>query len=202
MNTAIIQVEGVQEIADLLRGLGNEGVKILRRGMSTGAAIVRNEIKARAPVASKPHKRGGRLVPPGTIKRSPVSVWARELSDADDQAFLVVLRRGKKYQRMGKKQINKDAYYWPWVEYGHKIVPRKGKQNGGGSTYYTQRLRNGEMATRKKEWSAASITGRRRSATGFVPPHPFFIPAYNASAARASDAIATRILAEIEKAIA
>ena len=171
------RVEGIEEVRGMLRRFGKEGVKMLRRGMWAGGAIIRNEVRAQAPVAAKPHKRGGRLVPPGTTKKAPVSLWARELSDATDQVFMVTLRRGKKYQRMGKKEVSKDAYYWPWVEYGHKSVPRKAKAGSQG------------------------ISARRRVAGGMVQPHPFFNPAFEASKARASARIAERLSEEITKAI-
>ncbi len=177
-NSIQLRVEGIEEARGMLRRFGKEGVKMLRRSMWAGGAIIRNEIRAQAPVAAKPHKRGGRLIPPGTIKKAPVSLWARELSDATDQVFMVTLRRGKKYQRMGKKEVSKDAYYWPWVEYGHKFVPRKAKAGSKG------------------------ISARRKAAGGMVPPHPFFQPAFESSKARASARIAERLTEEITKAIA
>jgi hypothetical protein len=175
--TITLRVEGLEAIANQLGAFDARTARnILRRSTAAGARIIRDKIKETAPVATSPHKRAWGVIPPGTIKRSPVSVWARELSVQDDQVYIVTLRRGKKHQRASK--ANKDAYYWPWVEYGHKIVPRKAKNSAN------------------QTWKA-----RRTSATRMVEPRPFFIPAVNASSEAASAAIVDRLKQEIVKAM-
>lgn len=175
--TITLRVEGLEAVASQLGAFDAKTARnILRRSTAAGARIIRDKIKETAPVAASPHKRAWGIIPPGTIKRSPVAVWARELSEQTDQVYIVTLRRGKKHQRASK--ANKDAYYWPWVEYGHKIVPRKAK----GSA--------------KQSWKA-----RRSEATRMVAPRPFFNPAVDASSSAASAAIVERLKQEIVKAI-
>lgn len=151
------EVEGLDETLRDLRKL-DETIqrKVLRRSVYAGARLVRDKVKATAPVET------------GTIKRAVVHKFARELSKDGAQTYVVTLTRGKKYQRVGKKGRNQDAYYWPWVEYGHRIVARKGKDGG-------------------------TLRARRRAATGSVPPHPFFEPAYHANRGEAERAIARRM---------
>jgi HK97 gp10 family phage protein len=158
------RVEGRRLLDGRLKALPeNLQRKVIRRGVAAGARVIRQAVKAAAPVAKKPHYRGRRLVQPGTLRRAVVNVWAKELSGRERQSYVVTLLRGQRYQRMGKKgTIDKDAYYWPWVEFGHRVVARASK--GGSPT---------------------GIAVRRRRPTGFVPAKPFFWPAYARSRARA-----------------
>lgn len=164
-----VQIQGMPELLRTLRTLDDKiQKKVLRRAVYAGAKVMKAEVVARAPVAPGPHKRGGRLVQPGTLKRAALHKWARELSDQHNQAYVVTFRRGKQYQSVGKRGIDKDAFYWPWVEYGHKIVPRKGKAGG-------------------------TIRARRSASRAVVPPHPFFEPAYRSGQEPAERAMQGRL---------
>ena len=105
----------------------------------------------------------------------------------------------RKSGRIGVKYEN-DPYYWWWVEFGHRIVPRASGQTGGGTTRYQQRLRNGKVVWRERKWRAESITGRRRGATGFVQPHPFIQPSLENKREAAIEAMRKRLAAIIQKA--
>jgi hypothetical protein len=69
--------------------------------------------------------------------------------------------RGKKFQRVGKKGVNKDAFYANWVHDGHRVVPRRSKSNQGG------------------------VTARRRVAAGRVEGNPFLLNAFESASTRA-----------------
>lgn len=140
--------------------------KVLRGAAYAGSAVVRNRIKADAPVASSPHYRGRRKVAPGTLKRAVVHKWARELSGPGYQSYVVTVRQGKRWQGNGR-QKDSDAYYAWWVERGHRIVPRKGRAGAG-------------------------IASRRRSAAGFVGAKQFFEPGYRAALGQAEAAMYRR----------
>lgn len=164
-----VQIQGMPELLRTLRTLDDKiQKKVLRRAVYAGAKVMKDEVVEKAPVAAAPHKRGGRLVQPGTLKRAALHKWARELSDGRNQAYVVTFRRGKQYQSVGKRGIDKDAFYWPWVEYGHKIVPRKGKAGG-------------------------TIRARRSAARAVVAPRPFFEPAYRAGLEPAQRAMQGRL---------
>ena len=120
--------------------------KVLRKSAIAGAKVVRDAVKANAPVGNGPRKRGsGLTTPPGTIKRAVILKFAKELSDKDSATYVVTVRKGK-----GAQKTNRDAFYWIWVEKGHRIVRKR-----GGPT------------------------------VGQVSAHPFFVPAYRATAATA-----------------
>ena len=59
--------------------------------------------------------------------------------------------------RTGKKNVEGDAYYWRWVEDGHKIVGRKAKF----------------VSWKQHREAAQAEYGTKR-----VPPHPYMRPAY------------------------
>lgn len=169
----LIHVHGLRELNTTLKGLGPKLARTgLRRAVGAGAAVVRKAVKAAAPVGQYERPRKGRT--PGTLKRAVTSAWARERSNSVQQSYVVTVRKGKKQQAKGR-----DAFYWPWVEFGHKVVPRRGK--AGGSLY-------------RRRISATYADNKRT-----VAPRPFLRPAFNASRYAALDAIQTRLRAEIEK---
>jgi HK97 gp10 family phage protein len=81
------------------------------------AVLIRDDAKARAPVATAPAAPGDPL--PGTLRRAIVIKHDREHSSLMSQTYVVALRHGKKYRNQGKKgNRSQDAYYWRWVEFG------------------------------------------------------------------------------------
>ena len=105
----------------------------------------------------------------------------------------------RKSGRIGVKYLN-DPYYWWWVERGHKVVPRKSGQAGGGKTRYQQRLKSGKIVWREKKWNADSITGRRRTAASTVSAQPFIEPSLENKRQEAIEAMKKRLARIIEKA--
>lgn len=115
----LVNVQGLKELQAALKELPkNVGRNVLRGSVAAGAAVIRAEAKAQAPMytggdVSKGHP------PPGTLKRSVYQKQIRELSSAAKQTFFVGVRSGKKYQKQGKKgDLSQDAFYAGFVEFG------------------------------------------------------------------------------------
>ena len=101
---------GFGELKALLKLLpANVAKNVLRGAVNAGATVIRQEVVARVPRVS------------GTLKRAVYQKQIRELSSATNQVFYVGVRKGKKYQavKRGKKTVDQDAFYAPWVEFGH-----------------------------------------------------------------------------------
>lgn len=124
----VTKVQGLEELKATLAKLPIEiGRKVLRQGTSAGAAKLKGFLKAEVPQRT------------GTLQRSAIIKFVRENSNDTQAVYIVTFRRGKKAQarsatskKTGKtRQVaNKDAFYASYVEFGHKVVPRKSK--GGG----------------------------------------------------------------------
>ena len=74
-------------------------------------------------------------------------------------------------------RYSNDPYYWKWVEFGHKIVARRGSKTGG-----------------KK-----SIRKRRMEATGTVQGKPFIGPALDRRRGDVIDAMGSSVATEVKK---
>lgn len=150
-----IKVDGLKELADALRELPQRIARnVLRGAVNAGATVIRQEAKIQAPIYHGEVAQGH--PPPGTLKRALYQKQIRERSSLFEQMFYVGVRHGKDRQSVGKKQVNLDAYYWRWVEFGHYA---------GGS----------RKIPRKPGARAAAIAG---GGANFVPAQPFLRPAF------------------------
>ena len=116
-------LEGAAELSAMLRTLPVEvRQNVLRPAAIAGARIVRDQIKALAPVSGGLGRRrpGGRVTAPGVLKRAVVLKFAKEKSGPDAATYVVAVRHGKSQQRS-----NRDAFYYLWVEEGHNVVRRR-----------------------------------------------------------------------------
>lgn len=143
---------------DLMEGLdkllGPQGEQLLRAGGFAGAAVFRDEAIQLVPVRK------------GVIKRNIIVKRIEEKSDgAAVQTYHVTVRKGK-------FNVEGDAYYWRWVEYGHSFVRRKKK----GDTWKAHR------AAMALEYGSSS-----------APAHPFMRPAYDRMKRSAITAMARRM---------
>lgn len=166
-----IKLQGFVELAEALKGLpDNINKNALRAAVGAGAAVVRNEAKRRAPVAT------------GVLRRAMYSKQIRELSSLTRQVVYVGARQGKKYQKIGKKQRSQDAFYARFIEFGHYTRPA-----GGG------RLKRGRGR------NAALLAGIQSGAVRWVPPQPFLRPAFDAKKQAAIDAMAEKIRERLDR---
>lgn len=111
-------VAGLKELQAALKELPQRIARnVLRGAVGAGAAVIRNEAKARAPISTG--DRGAGHPSPGTLRRAIYQKQIRELSSAVKQTFYVGVRKGKQYRGQGKKgNLSQDAYYAKFVEFG------------------------------------------------------------------------------------
>jgi len=173
-----LRVTGLTELLTVYRTLPDTlKRKLLRRAVRQAGNVVRTEARTRAPQYRGPFRKNKQ---PGTLRRSLIVKSARELNTATQVGVVVTARRGKAFQKTGKKGINKDAFYARWVHDGHRIVAR-----GKGA------------ATRGR---VSGIAARRRAAGGStVAGNPFLNSALEASAGRALDRFADILRADLAK---
>jgi len=105
---AEVKLTGFKELADALRELGPRVARnVLRRAVSAGAVEIRNDAKARAPVAT------------GEMRRDILIKRERDGKDIFSARYSVFVRSGKKSRISGRaRNVQKDSYYWRFVEFG------------------------------------------------------------------------------------
>jgi HK97 gp10 family phage protein len=110
--------KGLKELQQALKELPERVAKnVLRGSVGAGAAVIRKEAVAKAPVYQEQVQAGH--PPAGTLKRAVYQKQINELSNQVKQTFFVGVRHGKKYQKQGKNgQLSQDAYYASWIEFG------------------------------------------------------------------------------------
>jgi HK97 gp10 family phage protein len=158
-----VRIDGLRELrAALMQLPKNVERNVLSRSVGHAAALVREAAKTRAPVWTGPVSKGH--PPPGTLKRAIIT--KNVSSRAYKSQWIVTVRTGKKQQFSGNwmkgGQKNRDAYYWRWVEFGHRV--------GNRSTGTLSQAGNRKRSTR-----------RNVHEIGFVAPHPFMRPAWEST---------------------
>ncbi len=168
-------IAGVQAQVDKLRG--SLGERALRQIGFAGAEVFREEAKRNAAANVKT----------GTLYRSIIAKRLEEESDGDiKQAYLVTVRSGS--------FNGDDAFYWRFVERGHKFVPRNRKVSAKtGKTI-------GWKAHRAKADKAAEAR-RLEFGTAGVPAYPFMRPAYESKKAESVEIMQNKIDEIIKKAL-
>lgn len=121
--THIVGLDGVlAKMADLPK---QASMQINRGAANAMATKVRQQAVYLAPVYEGPAKKN---TEPGRLRDAIIQKHLPELSGTVRQTFLVTVRRGQKPAGVGVsvkggKVVGVDAYYWPWVEFGHWYVP-------------------------------------------------------------------------------
>lgn len=160
-----IRVDGLKELRTALLTkipVEMQG-KVLQQALSAGTKLIVEEAQTRAPV------RTGRLF------RAIYAVRDKRNSNGVYEARVVTVRRGKKFQKS-----NRDAYYWKFVEFGHRTGAKKGQY--------------------LKKTDGRTSHGKAVNATGFVPARPFMRPAFEAKKFQALEAVKVRLGVAIERA--
>lgn len=102
------KVEGLQELSKALEALPKDlAEKALRQATAAGAAIVRDEAKARAP------RDTGKLISAAFVSKD------KQQTDELRAVYHVGIRSGKRFRARGKKGADRDAFYWKFLEFGH-----------------------------------------------------------------------------------
>lgn len=139
------------------------GESTLRAVGFAGAEIFRDQAKQN----SLKHRQTGLLYDSIITKR------LEEYSDGGRrQAYMVTVRNGT--------ASNPGAFYWRFVEFGHKFVPRNNKRGKTGRTV---------------GWKAHRKAAELEYGTASAPAYPFMRPAYESKKQEAVD-VMTRTLAE------
>lgn len=149
--TANQVVESVDEVA--LRTVG-----------FAGAEVFRDQVKQNA-LASK---ETGMLFDNIIIKR-----LEEESDGGRRQAYIITVRAGT--------SSSPGAYYWRWVEFGHRFVPKN--------------KRVSPKTGRTIGWAAHRRAAELEYGTSTVPAYPFMRPAYESKKHEAVD-VMTKTLAE------
>lgn len=155
-------IEGVQELANQVTGLVDEDA--LRATAYAGADLFRDQVKQNA-LANKDT---------GVLFNNIIVKRLEEESDGDKkQVYLVTVRSGTSREN--------GAYYWRWVENGHRFVPRN----------KTVSARTG----RTIGWAAHRRAAELEYGNSRVRAYPFMRPAYEGRKHDAVD-LMMRTLAE------
>ena len=133
-----------------------------------GAEVFREEAKHNAQSHAKTW----------TIHRNIIVKRLEEESDEHRrQVYLVTVRKGG--------YGGGDAFYWKFVEYGHKFVPKNkmvSKRTG-----------------RKIGWAAHRRAAELEYGTASAPAYPFMRPAYESKKAAAVDVMTQKLAAQMER---
>lgn len=136
----------------------------LRKVGFAGAEVFRDEAKRNAMAH----------IQTGTIYRNIIVKRLEEQSDGGNrQTYLVTVRKGD--------YGGGDAFYWRFVEHGHKFVPRNPNRTKKG---------------KKANWEAHRRAAELEYGTASAPAYPFMRPAYESKKGAATSAM-TRALSEI-----
>lgn len=181
-----VKLDGFAEVAEKLRSFPDAmGESALRQAAVAGASIIRDEALLRAPVKS------------GVLKSDIIMKHIDEASDgANHQTYYVTVRGGQRSDD-GKKDASHDAFYWRWVEEGHRYVPRA----ASAVTTFTQTLSSGKIVSRSRTRAASSLKTRRRATaameaefgTSKVGAKPFMRPAFESRIADALTAARNKL---------
>lgn len=187
-------VEGLRELKQALEELPKDvNRRVMDRAVGKACKLVADQAIANAPVyvGDERHPLPKNHPPPGTLKRS---IFAAKLKRREGAArwgvfiasgYSVIRRRGRKVAKAVDR--TKDAYYWRWVEYGHRI--------GNAATGYLER-------------PAKVVDGRRYSArrggkaVGVAKPRPYLRPAWDTRKDEALAMIQSELAAGVQRAAA
>lgn len=139
------------------------GERALRRAGFAGADVFRTQAKINANANRKT----------GTIVKNIIVKRIEEESDGDErQVYLITVRAGK-FNREG------DAFYWRFVERGHKFVPRNPRRGKGAN------------------WKAHRAAAELEYGSSRVPAYPFMRPAFESHKHVAIEAMKLAVSHEI-----
>jgi len=134
----------------------------------SGAEVFREEAKANAAKNAKTW----------TIHKSIIVKRLTEVADGGRyQAYLVTVRQGS--------WGGGDAFYWKFVEHGHKFVPKNKKVS--------------KKTGRTIGWAAHRRAAALEYGTASAPAYPFMRPAYESKKAASMDAMTKTLQQQLER---
>lgn len=160
--------EGFQKLADAI------GEAALRSAGYAGAAVLQAEMITRVPVRT------------GVIEKNIIVKRATDECDGNNkQVYLATVRTGA-------QNVAGDAYYWRWVEDGHKFVRRR---KGKGKGVRVNRK------TGKESINAARLASEMEYGTAKIGARPFMRPAWEARKNDALEAVREKLREKISEAL-
>ncbi|CAJ8906754.1 HK97 family phage protein [Burkholderia pseudomallei] len=124
-------IVGLEGVLERMAELPKQAAMQINRGAANAMATkIRQQAVYLAPVYEGDKKGPA----PGRLRDAIIQKHLPELSGTYRQTYLVTVRRGQKPEKegggvvvRGGKVVDLDAYYWPWVEFGHWFVPPRPK---------------------------------------------------------------------------
>jgi len=160
-DTSELEVAIRETVEQAREGVSEEA---LRATGFSGAELFRAEAKRNAAGNAKTWNLYNNII----IKR-----LEEDCNGAERQVYLVTVRAGKKGPA--------GAFYWRFVERGHKFVPRNKKVS--------------KKSGKKMGWNAHRLAAELEYGNATAPAYPFMRPAYHTKRQSAVDAM-TKTLAE------
>lgn len=197
------EILGIGQLQKSFMNLRQDMVlKTSRRMVAAAGTVLKKEAKAIA--QSKGLRVSGALIRNIAIKRERKAPAGTEQYHLGVRHGRDLGKRHTKYIALNKKgetviRRKDDPFYWRFIEFGHKIVPRQSGKYGAIDSSFTRTTKNGKVRLIKRAISIDSITVRRRSPSGFVEPIPFIRPALVNKKQEAVAAMESRLLKDIEK---
>jgi HK97 gp10 family phage protein len=160
---AEVKIEGLAELRRALTRIipAEMQGKVLQKALTAGTKLTVDAARSKAPVKT------------GRLRRAIYATRDKKHSQPTYEARVVSVRRGKREQKN-----NRDAYYWKFVEFGHRIAT--------GKTGYL----------RKQGRSSGGFAGE----AGMVPPKPFMRPAFETTKERSLGAITAKLKSLLDEA--
>jgi HK97 gp10 family phage protein len=157
MRAVAATIEQVTPDEQMLRAVGFAGAEVFRDGAKHNA---RSHAKTY------------------TIFNSIITKRLEEESDSGQrQVYLITVRKGN--------YGGQDAYYWHFVEGGHRFVPRN--------------TRISARTGRKIGWAAHRRAAELEYGSRSVPAHPFMRPAYDSGKVAAVDAMSKKLQEQMRR---
>jgi len=122
--TFSMRVDGLRELQARLKEFAPAiAAKALGASVNVGAKVIKDDAIARAPYYTGVVQDGH--PPPGTLRRSIITVKIPGESNQYKKVYAVTVRTGMKYRFKGNGWKGQDAYYWRWVEFGTSKMAAK-----------------------------------------------------------------------------
>ena len=122
--TFSMRVDGLRELQARLKEFAPKlAAKALGASVNAGAKVIKDDAIARAPYYTGVVQDGH--PPPGTLRRSIITVKIPKESNQYKKVYAVTVRTGLKYRFAGNGWKGQDAFYWRFVEFGTSAMTAK-----------------------------------------------------------------------------
>lgn len=129
-----VQIKGLREIGEAMKSLpGRMDQRLLHRGLTAGARLVRDDARARVPMLQVPDPRRTRgllrrMIQVARVRPEPgmrATVWVRMRMLSGRRAAAWKQRMATSGKRWAGSFNPNDPYYWKFVEFGTSKMPAR-----------------------------------------------------------------------------